>query len=287
MGFHTVLKPLGASLTISLLLALAPLPALAESPVSTAVADPTVPFKVIQTFSDSRIRTATQELIRTQADWLRFWQRHAGLSQSPPAIDFSREWVIAVLLGEVPTPGYSTCVASIRREAGKLQAQLRRGGPPEDSFMPMLPAAPGCLVSLPKQTDGEISFSYSTTSQTRTALPMHTLSQISNSRILTPRYVVAQDAESFRQLWIEHVGSADNLPAVDFSREMVVAAFMGEQPSGGYALTIQEVAEEAGHLKVRVLKSRPSPEQMVIQMLTAPAHLLAIPRRDLPIDFED
>ena len=254
-----------------------------------ALAEP-IPFYPLKVFDNSKIRTGEQHLLKTQAEYLSFWRRHAGPISEPPKVDFGQDWVIAVVLGEQPTLGYSACVSEVASQANTLAVLLRAQNPPADTFVSMAAASPGCLVRLSHQPLRQVDFRYQNNSSdelsSRIPLPMRTLSQVSNSRIMTSRYVVAQDLESFRQLWIEHAGSEESMPMVDFSKEMVVAAFMGEQPSGGFALNISEVAEASGRLQIRLNRSQPGPEQMVIQMLTAPAHLVAIPRRDLPIDFE-
>ncbi len=253
--------------------------------VSAWAAEP-VAFSEFVRFSNSGIRQPVQQLIQTQADFDTFWTQHAGSLHSVPQIDFSREWLIAVVLGEQPSVGYSACVDSIQRDQALLDVKLSVTTPPQDTFVARVNSSPGCLVRLAPQTTTQIRFTYPEQQSQRTDLPMRTLSQSSNSLILQPRYVVAQDIESFRQLWLEHTGTADTMPMVDFSKEMVIAAFMGEQATGGYSLNIDEVVEEQQRLRIKVAKVAPQPDQMVIQMLTAPAHLVAVPRRDLPIDFQ-
>lgn len=244
----------------------------------------TVNFEELQRFADSSLRESETRLLHDATELNAFWHR-LGLSGPPPVVDFKQHWLVAVVLGERPTAGYGACVAEVHQLEGRLQILLRETQPDGSQFLPMLPASPGCLAQIPVQPMREAAFSYLHTQQ-RTPLPMQTLSQISNSLNLTPRLVVVQDAESFRTLWREHTGQLENLPAVDFTQNMVIAAFMGEQPSGGYAITIEEVAEVDGRLVVRLRKRKPRPEDSVIMMLTAPAHLVTVPRRDLPIDFE-
>lgn len=265
------------SLVLASVLVPLSLPAWAAEPVA---------FSEFVRFSNSGIRQPVQQLIQTQADFEAFWNQHAGSMQSVPQVDFSREWLIAVVLGEQPSVGYSACVDSIQRDQALLDVKLQVTAPPQDTFMARVNSSPGCLVRLAPQATTQIRFTYPEQQSQRTDLPMRTLSQSSNSLILQPRYVVAQDVESFRQLWLEHTGTADTMPMVDFSKEMVIAAFMGEQATGGYSLNIESVTEEQQRLRIKVGKVAPQPDQMVIQMLTAPAHLVAVPRRDLPIDFQ-
>ncbi len=63
-------------------------------------------FTTIAIGSQSGIRIRTEVVIHTPSEWQILWQKHvAGLPQAParPAVDFSRDMVIAVFAGEVPT----------------------------------------------------------------------------------------------------------------------------------------------------------------------------------------
>lgn len=54
------------------------------------------------------------------------------------------------------------------------------------------------------------------------------------------RFVVVRDQAQWSSLWAEHsAGAARPAPAVDFSREMVVAVFLGERPSGGTRVELE------------------------------------------------
>lgn len=74
-------------------------------------------------------------------------------------------------------------------------------------------------------------------------------------------------------------------PAVDFSRDMVIAVFLGTRRTGGYGIEVVRVATEGAELVVRVRHSSPAPGAMLTQALTAPYHLVRTPRSDLPVRF--
>ncbi|MCL6451448.1 MAG: protease complex subunit PrcB family protein [Acetobacteraceae bacterium] len=59
----------------------------------------------------------------------------------------------------------------------------------------------------------------------------------------------------------------------------------GTKPTGGYAVEILKVDREADRLMARVRFTEPTPGQPVIQVLTNPYDLVAIPRTELPVDF--
>ena len=92
------------------------------------------------------------------------------------------------------------------------------------------------------------------------------------------------DAE-WTALWKRH-NYDKPVPPVDFSKEMVVAVFMGSRPTGGFSVEITSAAESGGKFVVSYRESAPRPDAMTAQVLTAPYHLAAVAKSALPIAFE-
>ena len=67
-------------------------------------------------------------------------------------------------------------------------------------------------------------------------------------------------------------------PAMDFSGQSVLAVYMGEQRTGGYAIEITGVELSGDTLRVTVRQTRPAPGSMVTQALTQPFHMVQIPK---------
>ena len=51
-------------------------------------------------------------------------------------------------------------------------------------------------------------------------------------------------------------------PSVDFSRDMVVALFMGDRPTGGYAIEVTRIERTDASLSIRYRTTRPDPAEM-------------------------
>jgi hypothetical protein len=78
------------------------------------------------------------------------------------------------------------------------------------------------------------------------------------------------------------------LPEVDFSKEMVIVAAMGERPMSGYLVIIDGACEVDGHVEVFVSSiDGTSCGGVQLQVLTAPADAVRIPQSDLPIVFRE
>jgi hypothetical protein len=99
---------------------------------------------------------------------------------------------------------------------------------------------------------------------------------------------VIRTAEEWQQLWYGlHAASTVPAPApeIDFARSMLLAVFMGECPTSGYAVSIEAVAEVDGELQVRVHERTPAEGAISAQVLTQPCYLLLVRKSELPARF--
>ena len=91
------------------------------STVSTNAAE-SIPFVNIERGSNSGVRERKFLVIKTEAEWKTLWQTHAQ-PQAPakelPRVDFDKEMVVAVFLGEKPTGGYRVEITAIEEDRGK------------------------------------------------------------------------------------------------------------------------------------------------------------------------
>jgi hypothetical protein len=97
--------------------------------------------------------------------------------------------------------------------------------------------------------------------------------------------VVAKTDAEFDTMWRTHAPGR-TAPAVDFSKNMVIAVFLGSRPSSGYQVQITGVRREGDALVVSWAERRPGRDQMAAQVMTAPSHIVAVPRFDGPVKFE-
>lgn len=114
-------------------------------------------------------------------------------------------------------------------------------------------------------------------------VPFSTVDRGVTSGIKEAGFFVLKTEEEWRAFWRRHASSTP--PVLDFSREMVIAAFMGEQRTGGFSIEIQKVEDKGGLLKVLVQKTLPAPESPVLQVLTQPYHIIRLAKTDLPVRF--
>jgi hypothetical protein len=75
------------------------------------------------------------------------------------------------------------------------------------------------------------------------------------------------------------------MPAIDFNREMVVAAALGTRNSAGYDVLLTEASEVSGRITVRVLELSPGSSCATAAVLTQPVDLATLPRTAEPVEF--
>jgi len=108
------------------------------------------------------------------------------------------------------------------------------------------------------------------------ALP-RTIAKGDQSNIESPTQVLARTEAEWLALWRRHAGDRER-PPVDFTREMVAGVFMGIRPNAGFSTTIITSMEVKGVLVVRYTETIPPRDAVTAQILTAPYHLVAIPK---------
>ena len=111
--------------------------------------------------------------------------------------------------------------------------------------------------------------------------PLVTVVLESRSGLAAARREVVRDTGSWARLWAEihkDRSPAPPLPAVDFGREMLVAAALGTRPSGGFSVAVQKVVVRGDRLDVVVLESCPARDAMVTMALTQPVHVVRVAR---------
>ena len=78
---------------------------------------------------------------------------------------------------------------------------------------------------------------------------MKTIDKGDHSNMDDAKQVAVKTAAAWKQLWQQH--SPDRpLPAVDFTKEMVVGVFTGSRPTAGYSVEIVSAIEASGTLVV-------------------------------------
>ena len=74
-------------------------------------------------------------------------------------------------------------------------------------------------------------------------------------------------------------------PTVDFAQAVVLGVFLGARPTDGYSVEITSVRKEGDGLLAEYRERRPDPAGLVGQIVTAPFHLVTLPRPVGRVEF--
>ena len=112
-----------------------------------------------------------------------------------------------------------------------------------------------------------------------------TIEKGTQSNIDSPRQAIARTPAEWAALWNAHDFTRP-APSVDFDREMAAAVFVGSRPTGGFSVEIVSAAERDGSFVVGYRESSPRADAITVQILTAPYHIVAVPKHGGPVRFE-
>ena len=100
--------------------------------------------------------------------------------------------------------------------------------------------------------------------------------------------IIITSGEDWENLW-EKVQNGTypkkQLPEVDFSRETVLAVFMGTRSTGGYSIEIIRVYKKNDVIKAVAQTSSPAPGDLVTTVITQPFHIVKINTSEKTIEI--
>ncbi|MBS7636939.1 protease complex subunit PrcB family protein [Candidatus Bathyarchaeota archaeon] len=74
-------------------------------------------------------------------------------------------------------------------------------------------------------------------------------------------------------------------PSIDFSKKLVVCAFMGQRPTTGYSIYVERIWTDGEHIFVEVVRRGPPEGFVVGEMITCPYVMVLIEKTDMPFVF--
>ena len=133
-----------------------------------------------------------------------------------------------------------------------------------------------------KKDDNTNKISEQTENNNNNEITLTTLSEGDYSGLSGESFnLIIQTQQELDSIWTiiyaNTLPSTDS-PEVDFDKELVLIAFMGTFPTGGYSIKITEVKLEDGVYNYNILTSSPDTNSVVTNAFTAPYHLVRFSR---------
>jgi hypothetical protein len=99
--------------------------------------------------------------------------------------------------------------------------------------------------------------------------------------------LVIRNRDEFSRFWTETSSYKPAPPEVDFSRDMIVIAAMGQKPTPGYQIFIDGACEVDNHIKVFVRSVDSSRCGLQLGVTSSPVHIVRLPQSQLPVTFQE
>lgn len=109
----------------------------------------------------SGVREPLQVTARSQSEWNTIWRKHASVESSsppPPAIDFDKEIVVGVFLGEKPTGGYDTTIVRAEQSNDELVIYYQEKAPAPGNMLVQAFMQPFHIVRVDKEVSAKVTF---------------------------------------------------------------------------------------------------------------------------------
>jgi len=106
-------------------------------------------FETISQGTDSRIPHHRSEVIRTSMEWTALWQEHKHSDLSLPVVDFQKEGVVVVFLGNKGSAGYSVQIYKIEENERELKIYFEELKPGPTCMVAQVITDPFHMVKIP------------------------------------------------------------------------------------------------------------------------------------------
>jgi hypothetical protein len=116
-----------------------------------------------------------------------------------------------------------------------------------------------------------------------------------SSSLTKPDDLVIRSKARWRDVWNQLNAGVQTMPptgaqyppppAVDFRRSMLLVVLQGQRGSGGHSIAVTRVSKLASQLVVRVEERSPGAGCMTAAVMTAPYHVVRVPRSNRSVVF--
>lgn len=160
-------------------------------------------------------------------------------------------------------------------DAGRREVQYRKRPAHATQPMRLLPTSLLAVVLLAACGGGDGD-----------TVPFVTVAHTQHSGFGSAEHVVLRSDSALQELWARMTVGGAPLPSVDFASFQVVGVFLGSRPNGCYDVAITGITRTASSLLVSYQETIPAPGAACTDGLVTPAHLVAMARSSLPVEFE-
>lgn len=231
------------------------------------------------------INAERKVVVRDAEAFAKLWAEHASntIPAAPqPEVDFKTKMVVAVYSGLLNNGcGGGVSLNYVRDEGARIvvsyDISVKQPAPGMACIQVM--GSPGALAVVDR-SDAPVEF----VKEAAAAVELTSIDQTNHSNVAAARTVVVKDEAAWVTLWTEHKPSV-KAPTVDFTRQMVVATFRGQQNGGCHAVTLNNASRVGNIVRVGRTLNVPGPLVLCTKDITTPAHIVTMEKTDDKVIF--
>ncbi len=254
-----------------------------------------IKFTNIESGYDSGIKDFSKRLAKNEKEFSELYREHLSSQKTVnaivfPKIDFEKEMVAAIFLGERPSSGYDINIKNVSSTDSQIVIEANETIPKKDLVTSNIITYPYQFITIPK-SDLSVKFDISLTvpqsgiingTSTNTDNKIETLIVKpfmigENSNIKNQQYLVIKSRDEFKNIWFEHTASnSSTIPEIDFGNNSLIAVFSGNRNGAGFSINVSSAVETKNDLRVFVDLSRDLSQAKNI--VTSPFSMVLIPK---------
>lgn len=233
-------------------------------------------FSVLSATPYSGVTRAQNVVVRTEAEFRHLWNEHTSNRLPAPAlpkVDFGKQMVVGLFTGQLPH-GCGTVALHHASNAGAKVTVSYESSTAQGEVCAAVMGSPAVIAAV-ERSEAPVEF----VAGTSAAVALQSLLKDGNSGVKGAKTAVVRDEAAWAALWAEHDKQA-KAPVVDFSRNMVVASFLGEQAAACNDVTLLEARRAGKVVTVQRVVTEPGDDVMCIQAMTSPMHMVLMEKSD-------
>lgn len=120
-----------------------------------------VTFHTIAKGYRSSLHSMMEVVARNQSEWNLLWRNHSSvnaISLPPPVIDFDKEIVVGIFLGDKPTGGYDVAIIRAEQSNGDLVISFREKSPSKGAMVTQSLTQPFHMVRVIGGINSKVTF---------------------------------------------------------------------------------------------------------------------------------
>gem|GEM_PF-1717967 len=269
----------------------------------------TVNWRTFRTGTTSRISGQTMFVLHTENDFVSYWSRSTGQSgeTAPRGVDWNKEKLVAIHLGNRPSSGFKVFVRSIDRGPSLAVIRAVEQTPIPGQYVAQVVSSPFVIVRVDKNAadyrlelsreEGQVGNGvimgpggisvrpdYDAPSapwvDPRFACDWSTLTSGSDCRTPDSGLFVLNSENDLQRYWERQVGRfASTAPrGVDWLRYKLVAVHLGERPNGGFGIAVQGVQRRGAYGIIHTVEETPIPGSFVSREKSRPFVIIKVER---------